>query len=94
VICLRRHVFLILPAIIFSGLQGEPRFSHQLEKNKDCSVDLSEWWAAFLGFLLSRGVIRAPIDFENFDNNSPADIGNLLFLIQSEKSRSPGLDCP
>ena len=40
---------------------------------------------AFLYHLLSKEMIPAPIDFENADKNSPADIGNLVFLIRPGK---------
>jgi hypothetical protein len=43
---------------------------------------------AFLSHVLEKGVIEAPIDFENAEGNSPEDVGNLLFLMkpaQSEK---------
>lgn len=37
---------------------------------------------AFIDLLLSKGKIQPPIDFENADKNSPADIGSLLFLMK------------
>lgn len=40
---------------------------------------------AFLDYLLSKNMIPAPIDFENADKNSTKDIGNLVFLIRSQK---------
>lgn len=41
---------------------------------------------AFLNYLLEQGMIEAPVDFENADNNSPTDGRNLVFLIKTEKS--------
>jgi hypothetical protein len=41
---------------------------------------------AFLDYLLENGTIKAPIDFKNADNNSPADVRNLVFLMKIEKS--------
>jgi hypothetical protein len=41
---------------------------------------------AFLSHMLEKGAIEAPIDFANAENNSPADMGNLLFLIKSVQS--------
>ena len=41
---------------------------------------------AFLDHLIQEGMIEAPVDFENVDNNSPADVRNLLFLMKTEKS--------
>jgi hypothetical protein len=40
---------------------------------------------AFLRHLLEKGFIEAPIDFENSDNNKPADVSNLVFLMKSVK---------
>jgi hypothetical protein len=37
---------------------------------------------AFLSHVLEKGVIEAPIDFENAEGNSPEDMGNLLFLMK------------
>ncbi|UCE40262.1 MAG: hypothetical protein JSV17_12460 [Candidatus Aminicenantes bacterium] len=41
---------------------------------------------AFLNYLLEQGMIEAPVDFKNADNNSPTDGRNLVFLIKTEKS--------
>lgn len=41
---------------------------------------------ALLKYLLETGLIKTPIDFEDADNNSPADIGNMFFLIKPAKS--------
>ena len=41
---------------------------------------------AFLNYLLEKGTIRAPVDFKNADNNSPADVRNLVFLMKTAKS--------
>jgi hypothetical protein len=41
---------------------------------------------AFLNYLLEQKMIQAPVDFKNADNNSPADVRNLVFLIKNEKS--------
>ena len=38
---------------------------------------------AFLNHLLEKGLIAAPIDFENAENNSPSDGRNLVFVIKS-----------
>jgi hypothetical protein len=40
---------------------------------------------AVLDHLLKKGTIEAPLDFKNSDNNSPADVRNLLFLMKIEK---------
>jgi len=37
---------------------------------------------AFLNYLLEQGMIEAPVDFENADNNSPTDGRNLVFLMK------------
>jgi hypothetical protein len=41
---------------------------------------------AFLNYLLEQGIIEAPVDFKNADNNSLTDVRNLVFLIKTEKS--------
>jgi hypothetical protein len=41
---------------------------------------------AFLDYLLEKGIIEAPVDFKNVDNNGPQDMKNLVFLIKTEKS--------
>ena len=41
---------------------------------------------AFLYYLIEKGIIEAPADFENEDNNSPQNMKNLVFLIKTEKS--------
>ena len=41
---------------------------------------------ALLDDLLKIGTLKAPVDFENADNSSPADMRNLVFLIKTEKS--------
>ncbi len=38
---------------------------------------------AFLNHLLEKGLIVAPIDFENAENNSPSDGRNLVFMIKT-----------
>lgn len=40
---------------------------------------------AFLKYLLEKGVIKAPVDFKNADNNSPSDVKNLVFLMKTNK---------
>ncbi len=40
---------------------------------------------AFLNYLLEKGTIPAPIDFDNAANNSPSDVKNLVFLMKPEK---------
>jgi hypothetical protein len=37
---------------------------------------------AVLEHLLKKGMIKAPVDFKNADNNSPADVRNLVFLMK------------
>lgn len=37
---------------------------------------------AFLNLLLQNGTIQAPIDFVSAANNSPVDMGNLIFLMK------------
>ncbi|MGD9345303.1 MAG: hypothetical protein PVH84_05535 [Candidatus Aminicenantes bacterium] len=41
---------------------------------------------ALLKHSLEKGTLIAPIDFKNADNNSPADMRNLVFLMKTEKS--------
>ena len=42
---------------------------------------------SFLKHLLEEGLIEAPIDFENADNNKPADVSNLVFLMKPAKAQ-------
>jgi hypothetical protein len=39
---------------------------------------------AFLYYLLEKGTIQAPIDFDNAANNSPSHMRNLIFLMKTE----------
>jgi hypothetical protein len=39
----------------------------------------------FLNYLLEKGTIQAPIDFENAANNSTSDVRNLVFIMKTEK---------
>ncbi len=41
---------------------------------------------AFLGHVLENGIIEAPVDFINAENNSSSDAKNLVFIIKTEKS--------
>lgn len=41
---------------------------------------------AYLDYLLEKGIIKAPVDFKNADNNNPADVRNLVFLMEADKS--------
>lgn len=43
-----------------------------------------EFRYAYLHHLLETGVIIPPVDFNNADNNSPEDIGYLVFLMKPE----------
>ncbi|MEE9501923.1 MAG: hypothetical protein V3V48_07595 [Candidatus Aminicenantaceae bacterium] len=43
---------------------------------------------AFLDYLLEKGTIKAPFDFKNADNNSQADVRNMLFVIKTEKPKN------
>jgi len=40
---------------------------------------------AVLDYLLKKGTIEPPVDFKNGDNNNPADVRNLVFLMKIEK---------
>jgi len=40
---------------------------------------------AFLHYLLEKGTIQAPIDFDNAANNSPSDVRNLIFIMKTEE---------
>jgi len=40
---------------------------------------------AVLTLLLETGFMKAPIDFENADNNAPSDNGNLVFVVKQNK---------
>jgi len=40
---------------------------------------------AFLNHLLEKGMIEAPIDFKNMENNSSTNMRNLVFLMRNEK---------
>ena len=37
---------------------------------------------AFLDYLLEQGIIEAPVDFKNAENNKPAIVRNLVFLMK------------
>jgi hypothetical protein len=38
-----------------------------------------------LTLLLETGFMKAPIDFENANNNAPSDNGNLVFVVKQNK---------
>jgi hypothetical protein len=40
---------------------------------------------AFLNLLLEKGLFPVPVDFQNAENNNPADVGNLVFVIRGKK---------
>jgi hypothetical protein len=42
---------------------------------------------AFLDYQLKKGIIKAPVHFNNADNNSPTDVRNLVFLMKTEASQ-------
>jgi hypothetical protein len=39
---------------------------------------------SFLNHILEEGIIEAPVNFKNANNNSPSDLRNLVFLMKTE----------